>query len=334
MYAGGVVYCYEYKGCSDNFLYIVSMNKVTIIGAGMVGSTAAYSIIAKDMVEIIALMDVNTKLAEAQVMDLQHSVPFFGSTRVKVGSYEDCRDSAVAVICAGASQKPGQTRLDLVEQNASIIAEIVPKVFEQNENIVLIMVTNPVDVLTYLAVHLFPEKKRRIMGTGTILDSARFRHLIGEQLSVSPRSIHAYIVGEHGDSEVPFWSSAMTGSMHMDQCRVLSGEEKKTIFNGAKNAAYSIIEGKQATYYAIGAGVAHLVNAVVKNKRVILPVSHLMEGEFDLRDVCLSVPAIIGREGVSGHLCLQFSPEELDALRQSAQMLKKTWDAVCAQRAY
>jgi len=299
------------------------MKKVTIIGAGMVGATTAYSIIAKDTAETVALLDINEKLVQAQVMDLQHSVPFFGSTQVKVGTYEDCRDSQIAIICAGSAQKPGQNRLDLIQQNSTIIHDIISKIFEQNNDIILIIVTNPVDVLTYMAVKMFPEKKKHIMGTGTILDSARFRHLLGEKLNINPRSIHAYIVGEHGNSELPFWSTAMTGSMSINECRILSETEKEDLFYAAKNAAYTIIEGKQATYYAIGAGTAHLVNAILKNKRVILPVSHLMEGEFGFQDVCLSIPAVIGSEGIAGHVCIQFSEKELLQLRQSAETLKQ-----------
>ena len=175
-------------------------NKVTIIGAGMVGSTAAYSLVTNDIVNEIALIDIDKKLVESQVMDIEHAVPFYGYTKVKVGTYKDCSDSKAAIICCGAAQKPGETRLDLVKKNSKIIKEIIPKIFKQNPNIIIVMVANPVDVLTYLSVKMFPKKKKQIMGTGTILDSARFRHLIGGHFNINPRNIHAYIVGEHGDS--------------------------------------------------------------------------------------------------------------------------------------
>lgn len=299
------------------------MDKITIIGAGMVGATSAYSIIARDIVQEVAIVDINEDLVRAQVMDLQHAVPFFGSTQVKVGTYEDFTDSRVVIFCAGAAQKEGQTRLDLIKQNAKIVESIVPEIFSRNPEAILIMVTNPVDALTYLSIRMFPDKKRQILGTGTLLDSARFRHLLGEKLRVNPRSIHAYIVGEHGDSELPFWSTAMTGSMSIDSCQLMTQNEKDDIFNQAKNAAYAIIKGKQATYYAIGAGVAHLLDAVVNDKRVILPVSHLMEGEFGITDVCLSVPVVVGKEGIAGHMCLVFSEEEKLLLQSSAQALKE-----------
>jgi L-lactate dehydrogenase len=299
------------------------MNKITIIGAGMVGSTTAYSIIAKGIAEEIAIIDTNERLAEAQVMDLQHAVPFFGSTRVKVGDYEDVCDSRIVVMCAGAAQREGQSRLDLIQKNSALVREITPKVFQKNPDAIFVMVTNPVDILTYIAIRSVPEKKQHILGTGTLLDSARFRHLLGEKLRVNPRSIHAYIVGEHGDSELPFWSMAVTGSMSIDECRILTKNEKDAIFENAKNAAYAIIAGKQATYYAIGAGTAHLCSAILGDKRVILPVSHLMEGDFGITDMCLSVPVVVGKNGVSGHLCITFSEEEQRKLRESAEALKR-----------
>jgi L-lactate dehydrogenase len=299
------------------------MDKITIIGAGMVGSTTAYSLIAKDIAEEIALIDTNEKLVRAQVMDLQHGVPFFGFTKVKVGSYEDIRDSQIVVMCAGAAQKEGQTRLDLIKQNSALIREITPKVFEMNPNTIFVIVTNPVDILTYVAIQTEPKHEKQILGTGTLLDSARFRHLLGERLHINPRSIHAYIVGEHGDSELPFWSTAVTGSMSIDECEILSEGEKERIFEEAKNAAYSIIAGKQATYYAIGAGVSHLCNAIINDKRIILPVSHLMRGEFGITDMCLSVPVVIGAEGVSGHVCITFSEKEQHLLQESAKALRK-----------
>lgn len=297
-------------------------NKVVIVGAGMVGSTVAYSLILRNSVEEIALIDTDEKLASSQVMDLQHSVPFAGATRVKVGSYDDCRDSSVVVITCGAAQKPGETRLDLVQKNAAIIRDIVPRIFAANEDAVIVMVTNPVDVLTYLATRLYPDKKRRIMGTGTILDSARLRHLLGAKLDINPKSIHAYMIGEHGDSEFPLWSAAAMGNMKLDTCEELSRAEKDSIAEEARNAAYSIIEGKQSTYYAIGIGTADLVEAILYDKRTILPVSHLMEGEYGISDVCMSMPVVVGREGIVGKICVKLSDDEVSLLKKSADVLR------------
>ena len=304
------------------------MNKVTIIGAGNVGSTIAFSLILNNDVEEIALIDINEKLVGAQVMDLEHSAPFVGRTKVKVGNYEDCKDSAVVVITCGVSQKKGETRLDLVEKNSKIIRDILPKIFEQNEDIVVVMVTNPVDVLTKIAVKLYPDKEQQILGTGTLLDSARFRHLIGEHLSINPKSVHAYIIGEHGDSELPLWSTASVGNMNLDACNKISDADKEQIFNKAKNAAYAIIEGKQSTYYAIGAGTAKLINAILFDKRTVLPVSHYIKDHYGVNDVCLSAPVIVGRKGVISRLCIKLNSEEEKLLVKSAKTLKETFNKV------
>ena len=295
--------------------------KVTIVGAGMVGATTAYALVLWDLVEEIALIDLNEKLAESQVMDLQHAVPFAGGTRVKVGTYADCADSQVVVVTCGAAQKPGETRLDLAGRNAAIIRDVVPRIFAANPDAVLVMVTNPVDVLTYLATTLFPEKKNQILGTGTILDSARLRHLLGEELNIDPHSIHAYMIGEHGDSEFALWSTAAIGNMRLGTCAELTAAEKERIATAARRAAYTIIAGKQATYYAIGAGAARVVQAIITNRRTVLPVSHLLEGEYGIRDICLSLPVVVGRGGIVGKLCIKLSADEEEKLRRSAAVL-------------
>ncbi len=298
-------------------------NKVTIIGAGMVGSTVAYSLIMKEIAEEIAMIDIDEKLVEAQVMDLQHAVPFVGQTNVHIGSYDDCTDSAVAVITCGVAQKPGESRLDLVKKNAKIIKEIVPKIFAKNPDIILVVVSNPVDILTYLATELFPNKKNQIMGTGTILDSARFRHLIGQKMDINPKSIHAYILGEHGDSEFPVWSTASIGNMKLGACNRLSEKKKEDIFKQAKSAAYKIIAGKHSTYYAIGAGTAHLLHAILHNKKTVLPVSHYIENAYGVENICLSLPAVVGKKGIIGKVCIELSTEEISNLKKSAQILKE-----------
>ncbi len=299
-------------------------NKVTIIGAGWVGSTAAYSLIASNVTEEIAIIDTNKKLAESQVMDLQHSVPFWGYTNVKVGTYDDIKNSKIVVVCCGVIQKSGETRLDLVKRNWEIIKEIIPQIFKKNSEVILLMVTNPVDILTYQAVKMFPGKKNQIIGSGTILDSARFRFLLGEYLGVNPQSVHAYIVGEHGDSELALWSTATIGNTHIDKFKKISLDEKKKIFEKAKNAAYAIIEGKQATYYAISAGVAQIADTVLFDKKRVLPISHFFEGEYGIRDVCLSSPVVLGRKGIREKINISgISTEEKKLLRLSAQKLKK-----------
>jgi L-lactate dehydrogenase len=300
-------------------------NKVTIIGAGMVGSTIAHSLIMKEIAQEIAIIDINEKLVESQVMDLQHAVPFVGNVDVHVGNYDDYVDSAVVVITCGVAQKKGETRLELVEKNAKIMKGIVPQIFEKNPDIVLVMVTNPVDILTKLAIDMFPDKKDQIMGTGTLLDSARFRHLIGRRMDINPRSIHAYILGEHGDSEFPVWSTAAIGNMKLGTCNRLEDSDKNKVFEEAKNAAYTIIEGKQSTYYAIGAGTAYLLHAILYDKKTVLPVSHLIEGIYQVSDICLSMPAVVGKGGILGKICIQLSEEEQESLQKSAKILKETY---------
>ncbi len=303
-------------------------NKITIIGAGLVGSTTAYSLISTDITEEIALIDVKKKLVESQVMDLQHSVPFWGYTNVKVGTYQDIKDSKIAIICCGAAQKPGETRLDLLKKNSLIIKEVVSKVFNLNPDIIVLMVTNPVDILTYLSIKMFPQKKNKIFGSGTILDSARFRLLLSQYLKVNPKSIHAYIVGEHGDSELPLWSTASIGNAPIDKFKKISAQKKEEIFNEAKNAAYAIIEGKQATYYAISAGVTSIAKAVLFDKRTVLPVSYLLQGEYGIKDICLSVPTVVGKEGIVGRIELDISKKEKSLLKKSAKKLKEVAEEI------
>ena len=310
--------------CNQAFHSLISFmkNKITIIGAGMVGSCTAYSLLASNDVEEIALIDINHNLARAQAMDLQHAVPFLGYTNVHDGSYSDIKDSSIVVITCGAAQKPGETRIDLVKKNSAIIKDILTKVYHQNPNVMIIMVTNPVDILTHIACTLYPKNKNRIIGTGTILDSARFRFLLGEYLHINPQSIHAYIVGEHGDSEVALWSTATVGNTPIEKVKKLSPAIKKEIFENAKNAAYAIIEGKQATYYAIAAGVAMLVDVITHDKKTVLPISRYINGEYGIKNTCLSMPAVIGKEGIISTIPLTLSSQEKSALKKSAKKLQ------------
>jgi len=306
----------------------IMKNKITIVGAGMVGATVAHSVVMKNIAEEVALIDINEKLATAQAMDLQHAVPFAGQIEVKVGSYEDCRDSAVAVITCGVAQKPGETRLELLNKNAKIVSGVAEEIFANNPDIVLVVVTNPVDVLTRILLEKYPEKKQQIFGTGTLLDSARFRHLLGKKLDINPKSIHAYILGEHGDSEFPLWSNASVGNMKLGVCQEISDQEKTEIFEQVKNAAYKIIAGKKSTYYAIGAGTAYLLEVILRNKKTVLPVSYLVDEKYGLPAVSLSMPAIIGRRGILGKICLDLSEEEKLNLQHSAEVLEEAYQGL------
>lgn len=300
-------------------------NKVTIIGAGFVGATAAFSLIHQNVVEEIALIDLNQKLAESQVMDLQHALPQVGYCKVKVGTYNDIKDSAVVVITCGCAQKPGETRMDLIKKNSCIVRSIVPEVFKQNPKAILIMVTNPVDVLTRIALAMFPKKQKQIFGSGTVLDSMRLKFLLGEYLNIDPKSIHAYIAGEHGDSEFPLWSSATIGGELVVNLPKYGEAAFAKLADKAKNAAYTIIEGKQATYYAIGAGIAQIVNSVVLNKNTVLPLSHVLDSYYGTGDVCLSMPAVVGAEGIVSTLHLKLSPQEKKQLANSVKILDQAY---------
>ncbi|MDD3729217.1 MAG: L-lactate dehydrogenase [Candidatus Pacebacteria bacterium] len=298
-------------------------NKITIIGAGFVGSTAAYSLIAGKIAGEIVLIDKNEKLAKSQAMDLQHSVPFWGYTKVKAGTYEDIKDSKIAIICCGVSQKKGETRMDLIKENWDIVKNVASNIFKQNKDIIILMVTNPVDVLTYLTVKMFPEKKDKIIGTGTILDSARFRFLLGEELKINPQSAHAYIIGEHGDSEVPLWSTATVGNTHIDKFKKLSPHVKEKISDKAKNAAYAIIEGKQATYFAISGGIAQISETILFDKKRVLPLSHYFNGEYGIRDICLSSPIVLGKDGIEAKIEIDISKKEKNLLKISADKIRE-----------
>ncbi|MFW0837920.1 MAG: L-lactate dehydrogenase [Candidatus Komeilibacteria bacterium] len=300
-----------------------TQNKVTIIGAGFVGSTIAYSLLAANLPEEIALIDINKELVTAQVMDLQHALPFLGYSRVKVGDYNDIKDSDVAIIACGANQKPGESRLSLVKKNAAILKKILPKIFRANAKITLVIVTNPVDILTDLAIQMYPKKANQIMGTGTLLDSARFRWLLGQYLNVNPRSVHAYIAGEHGDSEFPIWSTATIGNTPVDKYHKIPAIDKKKIFQSARNAAYAIIAGKQATYYAIGAGTTALIKAILFDEHTVLPLSHRLQGEYGIKNICLSMPRVVGCEGIINTVTPILNNQEKQQLQKSAKLLQK-----------
>lgn len=294
----------------------------------MVGSTAAYALINANITEELAMIDINQKLVASQVMDLQHSVPFYSYTKVKVGTYDDIRDSKIVVITCGVSQKSGETRIELVKKNSAIVRDIIPKVFKANPNAIILMVTNPVDVLTYMAIKMFPGKKNQIIGSGTVLDSARFRFLIGQKLGINPKSVHAYIVGEHGDSEVPLWSTATIGNTKLSQFAKLTAGEQKRIFDQARNAAYAIIEGKQATYYGIGSSITHICRTILYDHRTVLTISRLFEGEYGISGMCLSMPAIVGAKGLIYKVLPDISVQEKKQLQRSASALKKAAQSI------
>lgn len=300
--------------------------RVVIVGTGNVGSTFAYALLLSGLAAEIVLIDANQKKAEGEAMDLNHAVPFAPPVRIWAGDYSDCAGAAVTVVTAGAAQKPGETRLDLVKRNADIFGQIIPQVAQHNPNGILLIATNPVDILTYVSYKISGLPAQRVIGSGTILDTARFRYLLSQYFEVDPRSVHAYIIGEHGDSEVPVWSLANIAGMRLHNFCANQGLEYKQadmdhIFQQTRDAAYEIIERKGATFYAVAAGIMRIVEAILRDQSTVLSVSSLIQDYCGVQDVCLSLPTVIDRGGVEKVLRLELNQEEIDGLCRSANIL-------------
>ena len=296
---------------------------------GNVGATFAYALLFSGLAAEIVLVDVNRAKADGEAMDLNHTVPFTYPTKIWAGDYSDCAGATVTVLAAGAAQKPGETRLDLIKKNAAIWREIVPQVVEHNPEGILLIATNPVDVLTYAAWKLSGLPPGRVIGSGTILDTSRFRYLLSQHFGVDARSMHAYIIGEHGDSEVPVWSSANIAGMRLaDFCkaqgRPYDQQAMEDIFVQTRDAAYRIIERKGATYYAVAAGLMRITQAVLRDQSTVLSISSLIADYYGMTDVCFSLPTVIDRGGVDKVLRLELSAQEVEKLRHSAEVLKAT----------
>ena len=303
--------------------------RVAIVGAGRVGSTFAYALLLGGLASEIVLVDANREKAEGEAMDLNHSLPFSHATRIWAGDYPDCVGAAVTVVAGGAAQRPGETRLDLVKKNAAIFGQIVPAISRPGADGVLLIATNPVDVLTYVSWKLSGLPASRVIGSGTILDTARLRYGLSRHCGVDPHSVHAHIIGEHGDSEVPVWSLAnIAGVKLIDYCAMhgLPHDEDALdgIFRETRDAAYHIIERKGATYYAVATGLLRIVEAILRDQNTVLSVSSLVEDYYGVSDVCLSLPTVVNRRGVERVLHLELSSEETAGLRRSACILRET----------
>lgn len=302
-------------------------HRVAIIGAGHVGATTAYALLLSGLAPEIVLIDLDAQRAQGEAMDLMHAVPFSDPVRVWAGGYEDVDGAAVVVLTAGANQRPGETRLQLLGRNAAILREIVPQVIARAPDAILLMTTNPVDVLTWATLATSALSPGRVIGSGTILDTARFRSLLSRHFGVDARSVHAHIIGEHGDTEVAAWSIATIGGMPIAEFqaasgRVLDRESRERIVTDTRRAAYEIIERKGATYYAVAAGVVRIIQAILRDESTVLTVSSRLTGSYGLEDVCLSLPCIVNRSGIAQLLDPPLAAEELSALRHSAAVLK------------
>ena len=305
----------------------VNFRKVGIVGCGFVGSASAFALMQSGLFSEMVLIDVDRDRAEGEALDIAHRMPLASPANIYAGDYADIADAGIVIITAGANQKPGETRLDLVSKNVSIFKSIVPQITHSGFDGILLVVSNPVDILTYVALKLSGLPANRVIGSGTVLDTARFKYVLGEHLGVDPRNVHARIVGEHGDSEIAIWSLANVSGIPIDVFSRLRGREHSAetmakIENDVKNSAYEIIEKKHATYYGIAMSVKRICEAIVRDEKPILPVSNLMEGEYGISDISLSMPAVVGAEGIEYKVPAPFSDDEQARLRASAEVLK------------
>ncbi|MHC1741573.1 MAG: L-lactate dehydrogenase [Syntrophobacteraceae bacterium] len=302
--------------------------KVGIVGCGFVGSTAAYTLVLKGLVSELVLIDLNARAAQAHAEDILHATPFARAVRVVAGDYSLLDQADVVVLCCGVGQRPGETRLQLLERNAVVFSGVVGQVLRYAKDPILLVASNPVDIMTHVTAKLSGLPPGRVIGSGTILDTARFRALLGEHLGVSPSSIHAYVLGEHGDSEVLAWSSVKVGGMPIEDFARQRGQHLTDdvvdgISDGVRSAAYRIIEGKGATYFGIGAGLAHIIQAIRDDERRILTVSGLTRGVAEFEGTCLSLPRLIGAGGIMAEFRPDLSEGEDKSLKDSAAILRE-----------
>lgn len=308
---------------------IKEINKVTVIGAGFVGSTSAYTLMLNGLFSEMVLIDANTEKAKGEEMDLNHGLPFAKPANIYQGTYADSKNSDLIIITAGANQKEGETRLDLVHKNTAIFKDIISQVVKYNspENTILLVVTNPVDILTYVTWKFSGFPINKVLGSGTVLDTARFKYLIGQHVGVDSRNIHGYILGEHGDTELPAWSLTNIAGMSIDTycatCnKCTDSQNMDKIFNDVKNSAYKIIKAKGATYFAVALAVQRISEAIMRDEHSILTVSSILQGQYGISDVAISVPTIVDRNGINHVLGIPLSEKEKQQLSTSAETLK------------
>lgn len=309
----------------------INNRKVAIVGCGFVGSASAFALLESGLFSEIILIDANKDKAEGEALDIAHGAPFARPTKIYAGEYKDIADASIVIVTAGAGQKPGETRLDLVKKNVGIFKSVIPSITEYNKDGILLIVANPVDVLTYAAAKISGFPENRVFGSGTVLDTARLKYLLGEHLQVDSRAVHAFIIGEHGDSEIAAWSSAnVSGIPVNDFCEMRGHFEHakamERIAEEVKNSAYEIIEKKGATYYGIAMSVKRICEAIVRDEKSILPISSIQHNNYGISDVALSMPAIVGRDGVECTVPYELSKKEVEALQESAKTLKEVID--------
>lgn len=309
--------------------------KVGIIGAGAVGSATAFALMMRGVARKIVLVDANEQKAQAEAMDIAHAAPFAYANKIKAGTYKDLECSEVVIITAGASQKPGESRIDLLGRNVKIFQSIIPEVVKYAPNCILLVTANPADIMTEVALQLSGFPKERVIGSGTVLDTSRFRTLLGYHLGVSPKSIHANVLGEHGDSEVLVWSNGDAGTVQLEALaqtvnKPFTTEVKAQIDDCVRNAAYKIIEGKGATFYGIAGALCRICQAITTNEYAILTVSSHHEDVEGIKNVCLSLPSVVGKRGVHSVIYPRLSESEHRDLKFSAEKIKSFSDQALA----
>lgn len=312
----------------------VGKKKTALVGTGMVGMSYAYAMLNQNVCDELVLIDINKKRAEGEAMDLNHGLAFSGANmKIYAGEYEDCQDADIVAICAGVAQKPGETRLDLLKRNGQVFRSIIKPVTESGFNGIFLVATNPVDIMTRITCDLSGFNSRRVIGTGTTLDTARLRYLLGEYLQADPRNVHAYVMGEHGDSEFVPWSQAMFATRPiLELCGENEGDvcsqKLDAIAEEVRGAAYKIVEAKNATYYGIGMAMTRITKAILGDEHSVLTVSASLNGEYGQRDVFAGVPSIITQNGVQRVLTLSLSEEEMKKFSDSCELLKESYQGV------
>lgn len=313
----------------------VNIRKAAIVGCGFVGSSSAFTLMESGLFSELVLIDVDKERAQGEALDISHGLPFAKPMRIYAGDYSDIADASIIIITAGAGQKPGETRLDLVRKNLNIFKSIIPQITEYNTEGILLIVANPVDILTYAAAKISGFPSNRVFGSGTVLDTARLKYLIGEHLGVDSRNVHACIIGEHGDSEIAAWSSANVAGVPLNDFCEMRGyydhdESMARLHERVKNSAYEIIEKKKATYYGIARSVRRICEAIVRDEKSILPVSGVQDSNSVIKGIegtALSLPAIVGKNGLEYRVQVSLDENEEKALRESAATLKSVLDA-------
>ena len=305
----------------------MNKQKCAIIGCGFVGATIAFALTQKSLFSELVLIDSNHAKAEGEAMDLSHGLPFAHPLKVYAGDYKDIADCYLIIITAGTAQRPNETRLDMVHKNVEIFKSIIPNITKYNNSAILLVVSNPVDILTYCTIKLSGFPAGRVLGSGTVLDTARLKYHLGQQLCVDSRSIHAFIIGEHGDSELAVWSSANVSGIDLEDFHGLCSSCREVSFNqtyeNVRDSAYEVIERKGATYYGIAMAVTKIVLAIIRDEHSVLPVSGYVDGHYGLSDLCIGVPSIVGSNGIEKVLDIPLNEEENERLINSVKTLKK-----------